>query len=412
MSLKLIKRFLAVLLVLVMSFSLCAVGFNASASKESDLKNEIAKLEKESAAIAAEIKRLKAQKADKVALKNAVQRQITATQAEIDACNSLIVKYKNEIAASEAVIEQKNAEIKDAQERFKKRIRSMYQSNSMNNIQLLLGAESFTDFLMLSKLSRAMTTQDRMLIDKICVAIAEIEVEIEKNKQRQTEQDGVRVKLAEKRKELDQQVSHVNSLISEINSDIKGEQSDKNSIDNQIKEKEEALAEILSGGMAYTGTFNGKFVWPVPGHSFISAYWQSNDSVHNGNHKGIDIAGGNIHGKKVIASASGVIAKIYTGCSHNRPKNGSCGCGGGYGNNIRIDHGKYNGYYYLTIYAHLKGAASGMKKGTSVKQGQTIGYVGSTGWSTNYHLHFGIAKTKNPNKTLNSGWINPLPYVR
>ena len=63
---------------------------------------------------------------------------------------------------------------------------------------------------------------------------------------------------------------------------------------------------------------------------------------------------------------------------------------GGYGNFIEIRHA--NGY--TTMYGHLKGFAKGIKAGKKVKQGQTIGYVGSTGLSTGPHLDFRV-KEKN-----------------
>ena len=60
-------------------------------------------------------------------------------------------------------------------------------------------------------------------------------------------------------------------------------------------------------------------------------------------------------------------------------------CGGG-GNCVKIKHNKT----YQTVYAHMSKFASYIKKGVRVKQGQTIGYVGSTGKSTGPHLHYEV----------------------
>ena len=400
-----IKRVLSIIFVVTMIIGACSIGFvSVSASEVDDTKQDIAELEEQSKKLEAEIKKLKAQKADKVTLRNAYQRQVNATQAEINACNALIVKYKKEIAKSEANIAKKHAEIDATKERFKKRIRSMHLNNTSSNIQILLGAETFSDFLMLAELSQSMSVQDQVLVDKIVVAISEIQAEIENNKKRQAKQDELKKSLAAKKAKLNQQVASVNGMVNQISKE-EAELTGKNtSIEKQIAQKEAYLDSLLSGTPAYSGTFNGKFQWPVPGYSYISAYWQSNDSVHRGNHKGIDIAGGSIAGKKVVASAAGVVSHVYNGCGHNYGKNYSCGCGGGYGNNVRIDHGKYKGKQYLTIYANLKKSASGIKVKTKVKGGQTIGYVGTTGWSKGYHLHFGIA--------VNGGWVNPYPYVK
>ena len=76
---------------------------------------------------------------------------------------------------------------------------------------------------------------------------------------------------------------------------------------------------------------------------------------------------------------------------------------GGYGRTVKINHGKG----YVTLYAHLKGYARSAKKGSYVKKGQIIGYVGNSGSSTNTHLHYeiqvnGVARNPRTVKLLNS----------
>lgn len=87
-------------------------------------------------------------------------------------------------------------------------------------------------------------------------------------------------------------------------------------------------------------------------------------------------------GATVVAAYQGTVIASYNGCVHNWGKDGSCGCGGGYGNYVMIDHG--NGK--ITVYGHLTNSI--VSVGDTVSTGQTIGYVGSTGNSTGAHLHF------------------------
>ncbi len=80
----------------------------------------------------------------------------------------------------------------------------------------------------------------------------------------------------------------------------------------------------------------------------------------------------------------------------------------GYGKVVEIDHGRS----YSTLYAHLNGFAPGIKKGTRVKQGQVIGYVGMTGMATGPHLHYefrvnGVHKDPLTVELPNSEPINP-----
>lgn len=78
-----------------------------------------------------------------------------------------------------------------------------------------------------------------------------------------------------------------------------------------------------------------------------------------------------------------------------------------FGNYIRIRHSDG----YKTAYAHLNGFARGIKKGTRVRQGQTIGYVGTTGASTGNHLHYEVHKNGRPinPKSLSTLSGKPLP---
>ena len=87
-------------------------------------------------------------------------------------------------------------------------------------------------------------------------------------------------------------------------------------------------------------------------------------------HRGTDFAAP--EGTPIMASGDGKIIRARW-------------CGGG-GNCIKIKHNST----YTTVYAHLKNFARGIREGVRVKQGQTIGYVGSTGMSTGPHLHYEV----------------------
>ena len=113
-------------------------------------------------------------------------------------------------------------------------------------------------------------------------------------------------------------------------------------------------------------TGSGQFIWPVPGYRNCSRWY-------GGSHKGVDICAA--AGTPIYASAGGTVTKA----GYNR-----AGAGNGYGNSIIINHG--NGY--TTLYAHCLSLV--VHAGQSVKQGQLIGYVGSTGRSSGNHCHFEI----------------------
>ena len=122
---------------------------------------------------------------------------------------------------------------------------------------------------------------------------------------------------------------------------------------------------------AWTGYGSGSFIYPTQSHRLSgNDYWSG--------HLGIDLAVG--IGSPIFASDGGMV--IYSGWNSS-----------GYGYMVLIDHG--NGYQ--TLYAHL--SSTSVYCGSSVYQGQTIGFGGSTGNSTGPHLHYEIR--------YQGGFVNP-----
>lgn len=149
---------------------------------------------------------------------------------------------------------------------------------------------------------------------------------------------------------------------------------------------------VSNAGYGYVD--KSMFTWPCPGYYYISygVGWR-----WGAYHKGIDIYSQGIRGAKICAAADGKVIRVVNGCPHDFGKNYSCGCGGGYGNYCIIDHG--NGYW--TLYAHSEYITAVV--GQTVKQGDVLGTVGSTGHSTGPHLHFEVR--------LNGVAQNPQLYV-
>lgn len=323
----------------------------------------------------------KKKKADQTKIKAALDDKIAATQDLIDDCNSKISGLNKKISAKQAEIDKMNAEMEADNQEFRKRMRSIYMSGTQSDVQILLGAEDFSEYLVLAEMTANLATKDNALIEKITASINAIEKDKSEIQVLLDEQSAIKKDLDSYKATLDKEVKEVNGIIKGLNNDISKAQ----------KEMEEANKQINQGSSNSNISFGGgNFLWPVAGHYYISAGWQSNDSVHRGTHKGIDIAGGGIAGKPVRAAADGRVYIVSNSCKHNYGKNYSCGCGGGYGNYVAIDHGKNtsDGNSYKTLYAHMKSAA--VSNGAYVKRGQVIGYVGTTGWSTGNHLHFEV----------------------
>ena len=120
---------------------------------------------------------------------------------------------------------------------------------------------------------------------------------------------------------------------------------------------------------------------PINGARLSSSFGMRKHPIdgYNKMHRGTDFAAP--MGTPIMASGDGVVTRARW-------------CGGG-GNCIKIKHNST----YQTIYAHMRNFARGIREGVRVKQGQTIGYVGSTGKSTGPHLHYEVIEN---GKKINS----------
>ena len=148
-------------------------------------------------------------------------------------------------------------------------------------------------------------------------------------------------------------------------------------------EKEQAsIKKLIAQQAKALGSAPGALARPVPG-AISSGFGPRVHPIHGYTlmHNGVDMNGGS--GQTIVAASSGTI--IFAGVK------------GGYGNTIMVDHGGG----MVTLYAHQSEFA--VSAGQSVKRGQTIGYVGSTGVSTGPHLHFEVRINGNP--------VDPAKYL-
>lgn len=126
--------------------------------------------------------------------------------------------------------------------------------------------------------------------------------------------------------------------------------------------------------------FGGTFRRPTSGWAVSQVFGHTS---YESWHTGIDLDSRS--GRTIFASASGKVVSVTRGW------------GGGYGNHIVIDHGQG----FSTLYGHL--SSFNVSSGQWVNQGQVIGTMGSTGWSTGIHLHFEIRVGGSPR--------NPMSYL-
>lgn len=358
---------------------------------------------------------------------------VTDMQAAVAKKKAEIEQVEKDIADKEAEIETKKLQIAELQaqntanlEQFGKLARYMYMNNMSSQLPILNGSDDWYDYYVYSDVVNNITEQNADFMNEILASIkrqedmitefneeiaildadkARLEKEKEDLEQDEADLESTKNDLErdadEKRRELHSLAAENDDFMSKISglkSDIEGANELMEELNAQIEEEiRKAQANRDPEMPDYSGEELG---WPLdPKHHTITCYFVDYDAFHNGRHTGIDISDGAIRGAPIRAAQSGVVVTVSQTCSHNEPKDGwTCGCGGNYGNYIIIDHGGQ----LATLYGHCQ--AIYVSPGQVVEKGEAIGEVGSTGWSSWWHLHFETRENGvrvNPSKYLN-----------
>lgn len=143
--------------------------------------------------------------------------------------------------------------------------------------------------------------------------------------------------------------------------------------DRKIAARLKALAERQANQRGYVGSSGGYLSLPVEGY-VTSPFGYRTHPIYGyyALHDGTDFGAG--CGTPLTAAASGTVLDTYYSSS--------------YGNRLFLSIGNVNGKNLVLIYNHLSGYAA--SQGERLERGETLGYVGSTGWSTGCHLHFTV----------------------
>ncbi len=393
-----------------------------------------------------------------------IQQNISLLNQELDKLSDDIKSADENIKFLNYSITERQKQIDKSLELFKKRLCAMYMTGSNDNlVSVLLGSSSFYDMMTRIKVVNNMAEHDEKLINNILDDIDSLEKD---RKDLETEKQSLEAKLSEQEtkkaektaeiQSLNEKMSQSQAVIEQINAQqekIRRSKEDAESLISELdrqeleiqeeirrkaeeaqkryeeeqrrkqeelrrKQEEELLRQQQeqlekeeqdrlyqqwleqqvppqTESVPIVPPSEQPYIWPVPDFYYvISGYGERDGSSH----RGIDISDAGIDGAEICAVRDGIVISVNNSCEHNYGKpEGSCGCGGDFGNYVIISHDGT----YSTIYAHM--AHTSVSAGDYVEQGQVIGTVGSTGWSTGPHLHFEVR--------VNGYDENPLDYV-
>lgn len=315
--------------------------------------------------------------------RNTYASRVSIVKEQIETLKVSIEQKSDELAKKQEELDKKIQEHDQTYELFKSRLRAMYMNNDVSMLSLILGSKSFSEFLVAAETQSRISKHDTDLVEKLETEAQIIEAE---SKLIQTELDSLEDDMSvleDKYDELARLYQEANNQLSAAKAYQEATQDDYDAIINDLQSTQNEWNALMGSGMTeYVG---GYYAWPTPGYSYITSGFGWRTLYGRPNyHTGIDIAGSGIYGSPVIASNTGRVVRVryYTT---------------GYGYHVMIDHGSNN----WTVYAHL--SAISVNEGDWVAQGQTVGFVGSTGNSTGPHLHFEVR--------IDGTAQNPLNYV-
>ncbi len=361
--------------------SLCAA--NTFAAPIDDLNDKLKELEREQQQIQSSINSIKNDKSKQNEYKSQLQKQIKNTESQISTYMSSITAVEEELNATDVEIKAKEEELDRIKYEFRLRMREicMNGGNAAGmTISALMGASDFSDVLTVAEYSENMATYDDMIMDGLVASVNDIKARQKELEAKRTQLEGYKSTLSAKQASLKSQIEEINSLLKNLGQQETNLNDAYAKLEAQEKKIQQQIEELAREGGSTV--FTGFFKWPLPGsrsnYKLTSPFDPSRVHPIYGRprpHNGDDYSTGGIYGKPIYAAAAGTV----TMASYED---------GGYGYFVMINHGKYNGSTYATLYAHMVRYV--VSKGATVSQGQLIGYVGMTGAATGPHLHLEV----------------------
>lgn len=387
------KRILACIVCLSMILG-CVLSVTATDVDEIKQKQEA--LEQQSAEYEAILAEKNAAVEKQQEYVDAIVGKVETVTKEIQLSHEKIALLDEQILEKSNLIKEKNEEIEKNMEVLRQRIKTIYLAGDVSSLEIIMGAKDFSDFLDKVQLVKSVSAHDEKLINDIQAQLDQISAEKEA-----LQLD--KVDLEDEKKNLEEKQSELNKLLAENKETLATLQEESDDVLHQLAMTEDQMAQLDDELAQYYRDLaaqqqqqqqkpsptppptpvvpsTGGYVWPCPGHHNLTSMFEEWRGYYN--HGALDIADGSIMGATVVAAASGTVVATNSSCPHNWGKYYSCGCGGGYGNYVWINHG--NGKE--TVYAHLTSVA--VSTGQRVSAGQYLGTVGSTGHSTGAHLHY------------------------
>lgn len=397
---------------------------NVQATEESNLseaQQEKKTLENDLQKAKELIDSLKGSKEDIQSEVEKLDKQLNEISGKVKEFESRLSKKRQEIADTESALNKAKEQEKKQYRNMKKRIQFMYENGQTSYVEMLLSADSFTDFLNAVEYITQISQYDRKMLKEyqnMQVTIADTQKTLETD---YASLQSLQAKVQEEKQAVAALESAKKGELNDVADDLTDAQTVAKAYEAEIQAQNEVIAQIQAAQKraaeqqaaqqqaqaaeenqgatdaagenqntaqnttpSGNGQSTGSMMWPCPSSKRVTSDYGPRTSPTNGassNHKGIDI--GAAYGADIVAADGGtVLVATYSSSG---------------GNYVIIDHGGG----LCTVYMHASSLT--VSAGQTVSKGQVIAKAGSTGISTGNHLHFGV--------TLNGVYVSPWGYV-
>ncbi len=304
-------------------------------------------------------------------MKSILDQQINDIENNIADTDELIAKYEVLIANIQERIAQREIEISEKYDSFLERLRLSYEDGTQNYLELLVSSKNLIDFMTRADNLGSVLSYEQLLLDELDREVSDLNTMKDSLELRKTEYVNLGISQGDNEAQLRAKLKEAEDNLKKLEKN----EAALEAVYNKAKENDSKLDKELQDTLKkykdqQEAAAKQKMLWPLPPDRLkISSKfgWRvlyGKDDYHYG----IDLPAP--YGTDIYAANDGTVLKARYSAS--------------YGYYILISHGGD----LSTLYAHCSKLL--VKAGDTVKRGQVIAKVGSTGNSTGYHLHFEV----------------------
>ena len=312
-----------------------------------------------------------------------LDEKISTSEAELQKLNEQVGTLKASMKQIEDELNEVTEKYEKQKKVFEKRVVALYETGEIDYLDILLNSNSVSEFVSSYYVIAEITEADNELLNDIAekkdtIALSKEKLENEK------EELASLVETQQRTSKILQNTKTIReSYISKLSDEEKEKQAQIDEMTKQYEEVNRQILELAQQGLD-TQYIGGELAWPVPGYTKITSKYRMRVHPITGQYKlhtGVDI--GAPTGANFIAANDGIVVKAEYNTA--------------YGRMVIIDHGGG----ISTLYAH--GSEFLVEVGQTVKRGDAVLKVGSSGYSTGPHAHFEVR--------INGVVTDPMPYI-